>query len=178
MSRCKDIPIGDVYPPNAKVGDWFSKRESNGKSRICLYVACSFCGKERWVRKIKALKNPRCLSCAARQTTPKRSQSCHWKGGRLSSSDGYVKVIIEPNDFFFPMAGYNGYVLEHRLVMAKHVKRCLLSWEVVHHKNGIKQDNRLENLALLSVTGEHNTQLDKEIKRQARIIKDLRLFGK
>lgn len=65
----------------------------------------------------------------------------------------YIEVTVYPNDPYFCMASKSktssaGYVPLHRLVMARHVGRPLLREETVHHKNGNRHDNRLENLEL------------------------------
>lgn len=71
----------------------------------------------------------------------------NWTGGRVVSSDGYVQVYVAPND---PLVERNGAgrAAEHRVVMARHLGRRLYPDETVHHKNGIRDDNRIENLEL------------------------------
>ena len=73
----------------------------------------------------------------------------HWKGGRVVRAE-YV-LIYKPDH---PRAGKSGYVQEHRLVMEKHLGRLLKPDEIVHHKNGIRGDNRVKNLEVVK-RGEH-----------------------
>jgi len=63
-------------------------------------------------------------------------------GSRLVMAAGYVKI----HDPQHPNANGDGYVLEHRLVAAHMLGRPLHAWENVHHKNGVRDDNRPENL--------------------------------
>jgi len=142
----------------------------------CIYIACPICGRARWVymRKGKPI-NKNCRVCANRDKAKRQKYSgennAHWKGGRVRNSDtGYIKIWVPQDDFFRKMADRDGYVLEHRLVMARHLRRHLLRWEVVHHKNGIKDDNRLGNLELISNRGRHNTMLNKRIKELESIV--------
>lgn len=64
------------------------------------------------------------------------------------NANGYM-VVPCPADFE-AMGGKRGRVLEHRLVMARHLGRLLDRREHVHHINGDRADNRLENLELWS----------------------------
>ena len=78
----------------------------------------------------------------------------NWKGGKIITSDGYI-IIWKPKH---PFSNKQGYIKEHRLVMEKHLGRYLKPEEVVHHINGIKKDNRIENLKLLLNLGKHRKE--------------------
>lgn len=87
-----------------------------------------------------------------------------WNDGQLLSSHGYVMVRVGKDH---PRAFGNGYAYQHDLVMEAHLGRSLEAGEVVHHRNEIKTDNRVENLELL--TGSTHMMLhDAERERDSR----------
>lgn len=71
-----------------------------------------------------------------------------WKGGRTITGQGYVQCMVALDDPMASMRSRSGYVLEHRLVIARAIGRPLEPRETVHHINGDRKDNRLENLQL------------------------------
>lgn len=76
-----------------------------------------------------------------------------WRGGatRETMEKGYVRISFAPSH---PLrATYGRRILEHRLIMSESLGRPLNPSEQVHHKNGDRSDNRLENLQL--VQGAH-----------------------
>ncbi len=84
--------------------------------------------------------------------TAKRCIKCHvgeshaaWKGGRSKTSNGYISVVAKKDE---PGQTKKGYILEHRRVMQEHLGRALLPNENIHHINGVRDDNRIENLEL------------------------------
>jgi len=124
-------------------------------------VKCPMCGENHrlptWMTKVARFTRL-CHVCNGKvqgkivgKISLRGEKSPRWRGGRYKNRNGYIVYTLQPHeDFFQPMAGGGtNRLMEHRLVMAKYLNRCLLPWEVVHHKNGIKDDNRIENLELL-----------------------------
>jgi transposase len=79
----------------------------------------------------------------------RRERHGNWSGGRIKNKDGYILIRVDYSDpIQKTMANSHGYVSEHRLVVAKFLNRPLKKYETVHHINGQRDDNRLENLQL------------------------------
>ena len=188
---CKEATLLKAIKREAKmpeIGEIRSAKAAGYKgTNRWIWSACEDCGKERWQELRK--KKPRkylCVSCAGKKRTGVNNPL--WKGGRKRTIKGYIQVLLQPDDFFYSMANPNGYVMEHRLVVAKALGRCLHSWEIVHHlgtkypKGSIenRQDNRYpENLQL--VTDDRHKQItilenkiDKLLDGQEELRKEIR----
>ena len=140
------------------------------KSQKYIWLACEWCGKERWVpiRKDKT-EYTLCAHCVKVKIGIERKMTRDYQ---YEKRDGYIEISLKPDHPFYQMVDCRGVVLAHRLVMAEYLGRILLSKEVVHHK-GInfpmgskenKHDNCIENLQLFPSSAEHrryHRQFDK-----------------
>lgn len=97
---------------------------------------CEFCGKIYIIR--GSIGSKRFCSKECRY---KKSRKI---GNKYIDKSGYVKIKTE-----------NGYVSEHRLVMSNYLNRELEPNEHIHHKDGNKTNNNLENLELFKSNSEH-----------------------
>ena len=169
-------------PNKPKIGDikrGFELGKKQGRA-LFIWTTCVDCGEGRWVAKCS--KPLRCFQCAKRKVAQWYRGNKHhsWRGGRVIR-DGYAYIYLQPDDFFYPMANKKGYVAEHRLVIAKALGRCLLPWEIPHHKTGFAKDgNRYpETLELMTdkrfhmvdlITKRLIAQLKKQVNEQGKRI--------
>ena len=96
--------------------------------------------------------------------------SPNYKTGKFKNWGGYVYVKCP--DLNNPRARKkDGYIFEHVLVMEKHLGRHLERNEIVHHKNHIRDDNRIENLELMS----HSKHAAYHFKERLKIYKEKKI---
>ena len=121
--------------------------------------------KKAWRLGIK--KNEEFLS--AIKSFAREGEKCiSWKGGRKKTLKGYIMILDKNN----PNSDKSGYVLEHRKVMSEHLRRPLRNDEIVHHINGNKTDNRVENLEVTNWsdhTIHHHTGTKRSIETKMKI---------
>lgn len=87
----------------------------------------------------------RCVACASK-TDVRRARARNAAGGVRPIGTRYT----HPTSGYVDVKTEAGWVREHVYVMEQHLGRSLLDGENVHHKNGVRDDNRIENLELWS----------------------------
>lgn len=86
------------------------------------------------------------------KTTPSRKGRPNRRPGeKFKDADGYIRIKMPEH----PDADRRGYVREHRIVLENKIGRRLLRREEPHHKNGVRHDNRPENLQLCANRSAH-----------------------
>lgn len=126
-------------------GKSFKPKTKNYKAKFCSYKCNALVngyrkghifikgGEKGWIKRGQRLSR-------------KTEFKSRGKNGRYKSNQGYI-LIYKPEH---PYANSSQCVQEHRLVIEKYTGRYLTKDEVVHHKNRIKDDNRIENLILIN----------------------------
>lgn len=130
-------------------------------------LKCDDCGEERRVRRVKSLLDKSyhpCRSCSNKSNGIKKRGKSSWNSGKRYSikevgktsyidSFGYRQVWCGRGEG--SLGRKDGYRLEHHLVMYNKIGRFLDPGEIIHHINGNKLDNRVENLYLFSSVSDH-----------------------
>ncbi len=112
-------------------------------SKIKIKIKCNVCN-NIWETKFTNIKHcgSWCPSCAYSSISDKRRKP----DGHTYYKNGYVMIKISGHPRILNKD--RGWVFEHIIIMEKYLKRHLKIEETVHHINGIKNDNKIENLEL------------------------------
>ena len=145
-------------------------RQEKTKRGTKYYLQCNFCKKTFMIlgyRFNQGLGGFCSHSCRAKKLSNFQKGNLlgknnpAWKGGRTINNFGYV-LIHKSNH---PSRSSDDYVLEHHIIMEQKLGRYLKDDEIVHHINGNKSDNRIENLILTTPKEHHKKYHLETIKK-------------
>jgi hypothetical protein len=85
---------------------------------------------------------------------------CAPKGSGTITSHGYRQIISHGH----PNCRRDGSMFEHVYIMSQHIGRRLIKGETIHHRNGIRDDNRIENLEIWHRAQPPGQRLDEKIE--------------
>lgn len=138
------------------VQDWVGKEFPNTKWTVLGEEPQDGCSNRYW--KCRCACGVEKIVLLANMTTyRKKSWGCGSCLGRFRYTDrhGYVTLTVSSLEHPEYHTRTRNRISEHIYVMSVFLGRSLLSHESVHHKNGVRDDNRIENLELWSTSQPH-----------------------
>ena len=162
--KCKFMPskefLEDEYLVKLKTYKDIGKENGVDAAAVCYWIKkYSIPARHR-----NKVMHPRVFTSAERQATSNRfkgrvvsdetrkkmaeSKRLKGMGAKKKRADGYITIYYPT----YPSSNSEGFVMEHRYLMERHIGRPLDKNEVVHHINHDRTDNRLENLMLLTAS--------------------------
>ena len=144
------------------------RREGKTKHGIITWACVCDCGKEH-VASSSHLRRGCTNSCGclrrelivARNVKHEGEDHPRWKGGISKDAKGYVRIH----------ASNGNHRLEHAVVMEHHLGRPLRKGENVHHKNGVRDDNRIENLELWACSQPSGQRIEDLVEHAVEILR-------
>lgn len=115
-------------------------------------TTCADCGKTVFKSTSKSGEPKRCRKCVHIFWKAHPEKTSRYKTGKSKDCYGYVTVLAHWHPRRHKISGR---VFEHRLVMEKNLGRYLKPTEKIHHLNGIRDDNRIENLVVCKSDRDH-----------------------
>lgn len=161
----------DEILPNGAVIHWGNRTDAS----VAVTWVCGCTGFIKNPTNLRYKPTGICVSCIRRRSGP---ASPSWQGGR-SHTRGYIRLSVSglalEDQVLAKAMTPQARIFEHRLVMAHKVGRPLESHETVHHINGIKDDNRPENLELTNQSSHIRTtnQLLRELQRLRQLLDEV-----
>lgn len=119
-------------------------------------VPCGTCQRPVW--RVPSNSNQRTFCSRA---CANKGMELAGPGHRAQRDDGYIQIYYPRH----PDASASGFILEHRLIASEALGRRLTKSEHVHHINGIKDDNRPENLQVMSAGAHQNITIREKHRR-------------
>lgn len=169
VNDCDNIQLskgycGKHYQRFSKYGNAEEPSHKNGRPLTGIFFNCEVCSKQiyRRISEIRKSKNRFCSKeCAYKKMKGELKkvipiEKRHWRINRK----GYLETTIRRIR-----------ILQHRWFMEKHLGRKLSNKEFVHHINGVKTDNRIDNLIVLD-SGLHSKEHKSTVKEN-KILKQL-----
>lgn len=164
------------------IREYTEKRKNSKKTDIKIEYKCDICNKNyiTFKHNLKDKSKQICKDCSNKIngklkrgkisgkkgksfTHLQKENSPRWKGGRYINKAGYVMIAVKSGSVN-RKSGWENYRPEHIINIEKHIGRKLTKEECVHHVDGNRQNNHLDNLALI-LSNEHHRKTHMSLQR-------------